>query len=74
MNIRDISEVRVRLEKIAMASSGDRSTPIEKYQLYEDTAISILDSEFMNYPDAELEDYLVAFLQRKRSELGLDLD
>ncbi len=73
MIIRDISEVGARLEKATMASSVDRHTPIEKYLLYEEIAIAILDSEHMDYPEGELEAYLMAYLARKRLEFGLDL-
>ncbi len=73
MNIRKFTEVSARLEKAITASLDDCSTPLEKYQLYEETAIAILDSEFMEYPDGLLEDYLMDYLASKRQEFGLDL-
>jgi len=44
-------------------------SPQEKYDLYEQTAIAILDSQFDDFPDGELEGFLMVFLERKRKLL-----
>jgi hypothetical protein len=70
MNIRDISEVSARLEQsVARHSSGLSNQ--ELYDLYESTAIAVLDSQWMDFAEGELEAYLRTFLARKRLELGL---
>ena len=71
MNIRSLAEVGARLEE---AVSGDTSTPQELYERYEMLAIQILDSEFDNYADGILEEYLLGYLNSKRLELGLSED
>jgi hypothetical protein len=71
-NSRDLSEVSVRLE-LAYANSKEATmTPQEQYDLYESIAIQILDSEFDDYEEGELEGYLVAFLEGKASLLKVD--
>ncbi len=74
MTIRNIAEVGARLEKAVMAVSDDGLSPHEMYELYEQAAIQILDSEFDDYPEGELENYLMGYLERKRGEFGLDFD
>lgn len=68
-NNRELSEVSARLE-LAYANSKEATmTPQEQYALYEAIAIQILDSEFDEYEEGVLEEYLVAFLEQKRTEL-----
>jgi len=69
MTIRDISEVGARLEKAVARLSGDCDTPQQLYDLYEATAIQILDSEFDDFLEGELENYLMEYLERKRKQL-----
>ena len=66
MTIRNLAEVGARLEKAVKLLSDGNLSPTEQYELYEQTAIQILDSEFDDYPDGELEAYLMDYLQRKR--------
>ena len=62
----------MRLE-LAYANSKEATmTPQEQYDLYESIAIQILDSEFDDYEEGELEGYLVAFLEGKASLLKVD--
>jgi len=74
MTIRKMAEVGSRLEKAVMVVSQDGLSPQEMYDLYEQAAIQILDSEFDDYPEGELERYLMSYLKRKREEFGLDFD
>jgi hypothetical protein len=74
MNNRDTAAVGVRLEKTMETSLGDCSTPLEKYQLYEELAIAILDGEYMEYPEGVLEAYLLEYLEGKRLELKITLN
>jgi hypothetical protein len=67
----DIS-LESRLEKAVVALSDEALSPQEKYDLYEQAAIAMLDSEFDDYAEGELEAYLMAYLERKCGELGLD--
>jgi len=73
MTIRKMAEVGSRLEKAVMVVSQDGLSPQEMYDLYEQAAIQILDSEFDDYPEGELERYLMSYLKRKRNKLGVDL-
>ena len=66
---RELSEVSVRLEQAYASCKGEVMTPQEQYDLYESIAIQILDSEFDDYEEDVLEEYLVTFLERKRKEL-----
>ena len=72
MPIRTIAEVDARLEKAVLALSDECLLPQEMYDLYEQAAISMLDSEFDDYPDGELEVYLMGYLEMKRNILGLN--
>jgi hypothetical protein len=47
-------------------------TPQEQYVLYEAIAIQILDSEFDEYEEGVLEEYLVTFLDKKVKSLKVD--
>jgi plasmid maintenance system antidote protein VapI len=68
-NSRDLSEVAVRLEQAYARSKEAAMEPQEQYDLYESIAIQILDSEFDDYEEGALEEYLVTFLEQKRKEL-----
>jgi len=71
MIIRKISEIGSRLEKAVMVVSQDGLSPQERYDVYEQAAIQILDSEFDDYPEDELERYLMSYLERKRGEFRI---
>ncbi len=63
MTIRDLSEVDARLlaavEHLATVRPED-----DRKTLFEEAAVATLDSEFMNYPEGQLEAYLIEYLQR----------
>ena len=63
---RDLSEVSARLEQTYANDQEATMTPQEQYDLYESIAIQILDSEFDEYEEGGLEEYLVVFLEGKR--------
>ncbi|GAA0858863.1 hypothetical protein [Aliiglaciecola litoralis] len=66
---RELSEVSVRLEQTFTSCKDETMTLQEQYDLYESIAIQILDSEFDEYEEDLLEEYLVTFLKQKRMEL-----
>jgi hypothetical protein len=74
MKIRAMAEVGARLEKAVMPYLNESLTPREIYDTYEEVAISMLDSEFENYPEEALEQYLRTFLYHKELDLGLDIE
>jgi hypothetical protein len=68
-NSRALSEVSVRLDQAYANCKEVTMTPQEQYDLYESIAIQILDSEFDDYEEGALEEYLIEFLKQKRKEL-----
>jgi len=66
-----LSEAGIRLEKAVLAIHDPPTDNLELYERYEMTAIQILDSEFNDYPEDDLYHYLLNYLERKRSQLGL---
>ncbi len=62
MPIRNMAEVGARLEKAAMAILGENASASQRYDTYEMLAIQMLDSEFQDYSDGQLEEYLAAYL------------
>ena len=63
MTFPDLPEVGVRLEKAVEHLATVRPED-DRLQLFEEAAIAILDSEFMNYPEGQLEAYLMNYLQQ----------
>ena len=63
MTTPDLPEVGARLEKAVEQLITVRPED-DRLQLYEDAAIAMLDSEFMNYPEGQLEQYLMHYLQQ----------
>jgi hypothetical protein len=59
-------EVGVRLEEAVQGLVDEGSASSDLYGTYEMVAIQILDSEFENYPEGELETYLKDFLDTKK--------
>jgi len=70
--IKEITAVGIRLEEAATRLGNSANTPKETYDLYEMLAIQILDSEYLDFQDNFLEQYLLEFLAIKRERLGLD--
>ncbi len=71
MTIRDIAEVRARLEEVVANLPGEPADATEQFDQYEQVAIQILDSEFGNYTPGMLEEYLMTLLYLRQLELGL---
>lgn len=69
MTIRSLSEVSARLEKAVMQTSIPIETPADLYELYEITAIQILDSNFDAFPEGVLEEHLINILLKKQKLL-----
>tara|TARA_R110002072_G_scaffold284396_5_gene448677 strand:+ start:11114 stop:11311 length:198 start_codon:yes stop_codon:yes gene_type:complete len=63
MTTPDLSEVGARLEK-AVEHLATLRPEDDRLQLYEDAAIAILDSEHTDYPEGQLESYLMHYLQQ----------
>ena len=72
MTIRSLAEVGARLEEIVSDLLGADADPLQKYLHYEMIAIEILDSEFVDFPDDILANFLKEYLLQKRLELGVD--
>ena len=62
----------MRLEQAYANSKDETMTPQEQFNLYESIAIQILDSEFDEYEDGLLEEYLVTYLEQKRKEFHIE--
>jgi hypothetical protein len=71
-NSRELSEVSLCLEQAYARSKEEAMTQQEQYDLYESIAIQILDSEFDEYEEGVLEEYLAAFLDKKVKSLKVD--
>lgn len=64
-------EISARLEEAVERITGPPVDAEDLYERYEMTAISLLDSEFDNYPEDELYHYLMDYLECKRKQLGV---
>lgn len=64
MTILDLEEVSRRLEESVKPLLVEGMTPSEIYDVYEQVAIQVLDSEYMNHPENLLEAHLLEFLSR----------
>lgn len=62
MTILDLEEVSRRLEESVKRLLAEGMTSSEIFDVYEEVAIQILDSEYMNYPEGDLETYLLTYL------------
>ena len=73
MNHRGLARVRARLEVLEAQLSAIEgpSSPQEIYERLEGLAIAILDSEYMEYGNGELEEYLLNLLHQRAMELGI---
>jgi hypothetical protein len=74
MKIRAMAEVGACLGKTVMVNLDASLTPQQIYDAYEAVAIAILDSEFDDYPQDRLEQYLRTCLYLKELDLGLDIE
>jgi hypothetical protein len=70
-HIRNLAEVRTRLEETVTTLPIQATNAAELFDLYEEIAIEVLDSEFSHYPAYALEHYLLSYLGLKRLELDL---
>lgn len=71
MTIRSLAEVPARLEDAVTALPMRATNAAELFDLYEEVAIQVLDSECADYTPGALEEYLQTYLYLKRLELGL---
>jgi hypothetical protein len=72
MTIRDIAEVRTRLESAVAGLPGEPADAADLYDRYEMVATQILDSEAFEYePENALLDLLMGYLLVRQIELGL---
>ena len=73
MNHRRLAAVRARLEVLEaqLSTVEGPSDPQAIYDRIESLAIAILDSEYMNFRDGELEEYLLNLLHQRAMELGI---
>jgi len=71
MTTRSLAEVGLCLS-VLQDDIDLTATPQSQYEHIENIAIAILDSEFGNYAEGALEEYLQAYLLMKRLELNLN--
>ena len=71
MTIRNLAEVRARLEETVAGLPGDPADTQEEYSRFEETAAAILDSEFEDYAPGLLQELLMSYLYIRQIELGL---
>ncbi len=76
MCIRDIAEVRTRLDRAVADLPGRPTSPQEQFDRTEQLAIQILDSEHDLHPPGHLQELLMSYLYIRQIELGLlsDID
>lgn len=67
----DLRAVGARLEEAVALLPGSPGSPEEQYERYEAMAIAILDSEYAQWPEGLLEEYLRTVLHQKGMELGV---
>ncbi|MBL4743528.1 MAG: hypothetical protein JKX87_02655 [Cycloclasticus sp.] len=71
MTVRTLAEVAAYIDEHSNALPNQLAEI--RFQAYLEISISILDSEFDNYPEGVLEAFLMAYLERKRRELDINL-
>jgi len=69
MTVRTLEEVAAYIDKHSNALPSQ--SPLEQYEHFEMLAITVLDSEFDNYPGGTLQDFLMDYLTTKRKQLSL---
>jgi hypothetical protein len=71
MTIRDIAEVRARLEEAVAGLPGEPASPKDLLDRYEMVGTQIIDSEFMDYePDGALIELISAYIWVRAIEIG----
>ena len=70
-HIRSLAEVRLCLEQAVAGPPPPGTDAADLFDLYEEIAIQVLESEFNNYTAGTLQEYLETYLYLKRLELGL---
>ena len=71
MKHRDIAEVRSRLEEAVAGLPGEPADATEELSRLEEISIQILDSEHDWYPEGQLSELLMNYLNIRQIELGL---
>lgn len=71
MTIRDIAEVRTRLEEAVAGLPGEPADAADLFNRTEQVAIQMLDSEFDDYPPGLMQELLMSYLYIRQIELGL---
>jgi hypothetical protein len=71
MTIRDIAEVRARLEEAVAGLPGEHTNAQDLFERTEELAIEILDCELDWYPPGHLQELLTSYLYIRQIELGL---
>ena len=71
MTIRDIAEVRTRLEQDVAGLLGEPADAADLFDRTEQVAIQMLDSEFDDYPPGLMQELLMSYLYIRQIELGL---
>jgi len=71
MTIRNLAEVRTRLEEAVAGLPGEPAGPAEIFRRYEMVAIEVLDAQFNEFQNGILSEWLMSFLYMKQLELGL---
>jgi len=70
MNSPSLREVRLRLDDY-LAKLPASNDPGEMYDIVEAWCIAVLDSEYLDYGEGELEEYLLCTLHQRALELGI---
>ena len=69
---RSLADVRARVEAALAQRPGiDTADPQTQLELLEETLIQVLDSEFCDYPDGVLFEYLETYRYLRQLELNL---
>ena len=73
MNSPSLREVRLRLDAYLADCpyEADTNDPQEIYNRIEGWCIAVLDSEYMDYGEGELEEYMICTLHQRALELGI---
>lgn len=67
----DLRQVGINILQTAASLPSD-TDGLTRYLFVEEICYAVLDSEYMNYPDGELEKYLLQFLAKLRCDWNVD--